>query len=250
LSFALPACLLLTRPLESARTDAEAARALGWRGGIVIAPLMQITLRPLAQDDLAGVQTIIATSQHAIAALVAGGAARNTTLWCVGPRTLAAAQQAGFTDLRGGTGADGAELLAQMLAAGITGPALHLHGDHLALDLAARLRAAGHQARGLAVYGQDAIALSGAGQACLNAAGDVVVPLYSPRSAQLFANVWASLAQPKARLHLIALSENVAKVVAHLPAGSRQTLTFPDGEEMLHAQIRVQAALEAAENPR
>lgn len=246
----LPACLLLTRPRDNARADAEAARALGWRGGIVIAPLMQITLRPLAADDLAGVQTIIATSQHAIAALVAGGAARDVTLWCVGPRTRAAAQVAGFTDLRGGTGADGAELLAQMHAAGITGPALHLHGDHLALDLAARLRAAGHPARGLAVYGQDAIALSGAGRACLMAAGDVVVPLYSPRSAQLFADAWAVLPQPKARLHLIALSENVAKAVAHVPAGSLQTLTFPDGAEMLRAQIRVQAALEAGENPR
>lgn len=242
--------LLLTRPFGTAQVDASRVRALGWRGDIVIAPLMQITARALTKGQLAGARTIIATSQHAISTLVNADAARDVALWCVGPRTLAAAQKAGFTALFGGKGGDGNALLAQMLDAGITGPVLHLHGDHLALDLAARLRDAGHNAQGIAVYGQDAIALSADGQACLTAPGDVVVPLYSPRSARLFAAAWGALRGPQARIHLIALSENVARAAADVPALSRETLPFPDGDAMLDAQLKLQAVLEAPENPR
>lgn len=242
--------LLLTRPRDSAQADAGALRALGWHGQIVIAPLQDITLRAVAPEVIRQARSLVATSQHAIAVLAQAGAARDVALWCVGPRTLAAAQAAGFTHLRGGTGADAEALLAQLLAEGTEDPIVHVHGDHLAIDLAARLRAAGHDARGVAGYGQQALALSDAGRACLMAAGDVVVPLYSPRSARLFAAAHGLLVQPQARLHLIALSPNVAACTADMGAASRLTLPRPDADAMLQAQISLQGALEAAGKPR
>lgn len=242
--------LLLTRPQDSAEEFALLARDAGWHGEIVLSPLIQIALEPLASDVLTGVECVIATSQHAIAALVAMDAPRDLTLWCVGARTRYAAQTAGFTDLRGGKGGDGESLLAEMLHAPVKGGILHLHGEHLALNLAARLSAAGHAARGVMAYRQAALGLSQAGQTCLTQTGDVVIPLFSPRSAALLAHAWAELEGPRARLHLILLSQNVAKAAQSLPAASTTIATHPDGAAIIPALLHLQAVLEAAENPR
>lgn len=239
--------LLLTRPFDSARDFAEAARDAGWRGGIVIAPLMAIVPRPLATDLLDGVGTVILTSQHAIAALAQ--APRDLTLWCVGPRTIQAARAAGFRHLHQGAG-DGAALLAALLAAPPAQPILHLHGAHLALDIAARLRDAGLQAESAVVYTQDAIPLTADGHTCLADPGAVVVPVFSPRSARLLANALSDVPDLQTKLHLVAVSLVVAQALAGVPALTRRTAAQPDGGALLTEVLQVQAELEASAFPR
>lgn len=243
----MTARLLLTRPIDSSAAFAQAARAAGWRGGIVIAPLMVIVPHTLPPDVLDGVGTVILTSQHAVAALAQ--APRNVRLWCVGPRTVQAAQAAGFSNLHQGAG-DGAALLADLLAAPPPQPILHLHGAHLALDIAARLRDAGLRAQGVVAYGQDAVALNAQGRECLAQTGDVVIPVFSPRSARLLGEQALQTTQWVARVHLLALSPAVAQALSDVPHASLRIAAHPDGDAMLTGLQAVQAELEASANPR
>jgi uroporphyrinogen-III synthase len=243
----MPPCLLLTRPLDSAQEFAQAARHAGWKGPIVIAPLMAIVPQPLRGDVLSGVGTIILTSQHALPALA--HAPRDLPLWCVGPRTVQAARDAGFHNIHQGAG-NGASLLADLRAAPPAMPILHLHGAHLALDIAARLRDAGLRAESRVVYRQDAVPLGAQGRACLAKAGDVVIPVFSPRSARLLGQEIAQIPDLGADLHLIALSPAVAQALANVPHVTLRTAEQPDGGALLMVLTVMQAELEAAANPR
>ena len=239
--------LLLTRPMDSAQEFAQAAQDAGWHGAVVIAPLMTIVPRMLPADLLEGAGTVILTSQHAVAALAQ--APRDLPLWCVGPRTVHAARAAGFTRIFQGAG-DGAALVADVLARPPAGPILHLHGAHLALDVAARLRDAGLRAQGAVVYDQHAVALSAQGRACLAEAGDVVLPVFSPRTARLLGTELAQIPDIAARLHFLALSPAVARALDGANRASLRIAAQPDGEALLTTLLVVQAELEASANPR
>jgi uroporphyrinogen-III synthase len=243
----MSARLLLTRPLDSAQDFAQAARDAGWKGPILIAPLMAIVPRALPAGGLDGVGSVILTSQHAVGALAQ--APRDLPLFCVGPRTVQAARAAGFSRIHQGAG-DGAALLADLLAHPPAQPILHLHGAHLALDLAARLRDAGLRAQSAVVYTQDAVPLDAQGRACLADAGDVVIPVFSPRSARLLGAAVAQIPDLGAALHLLALSPAVAQALAEVPRASLRCADQPDGGALLTMLRAVQAELEASANPR
>ncbi len=243
----MPPRLLLTRPLDSAQDFAQSARDAGWRGQIVIAPLIAIVPSDLAPNLLAGAGSIVLTSQYGVAALAE--APRDMPLWCVGPRTAQAARAAGFTEIHQSAG-DGAALLAEVLATPTPQPILHLHGAHLALDLTARLQDAGLRAQSAVVYQQDAVALSVEGRACLAQQGDVVIPVFSPRTGRLLGEQVAQIPDLGARLHLLALSPAVAQALAQVPYHSLRIADQPNGASLLTGLRSVQAELEARANPR
>jgi uroporphyrinogen-III synthase len=241
--------LLLTRPEESADSFAIAARAQGWRGGIVSAPLMRIEGRVLDRAMIETAGSWVATSQHAITILARTSPRRDTPLYCVGPRTAQEARAQGFGDVHQ-AGGDGAALLADLLASPPPAPILHLHGAHLAVDLAARLSDAGFQAASVVAYDQVACPLSGAARAVLAGAGDVVVALFSPRTAQLFAQECREMGPIRAKLHILALSAKVAAALGDGPFARVTVAAQPDGKALLDDLLHLQAALEAGGNPR
>src|SRR5690606_15072398 len=84
---------------------------------------------------------------------------------------------------------------------------VHVRGTHSAGNIAARLRQAGVPAEEVVAYDQPALPLSAEAAALLAGEGEVVLPLYSPRSAALVA---AHDGPWRAPIHAIAISPAAA----------------------------------------
>lgn len=209
--------LLLTRPRAASERFAA-----GIEGAeVVISPLMEIvpTGAEVPTEGLAG---LIVTSQNAVPFLpdVAVPA------YCVGPRSAAAV--GGRAELIG-PDADG--LVAGLLALAPRGVLLHCHGTHTRGDVVGRLQAGGLTAQGVAVYDQQARPPDTTFRDAVTASG-LIVPLFSPRSAQLFAQAVRAL-PPDAQI--IALSPAVADALPAQWRAQTGILAHPNGAEMSNA---------------
>ncbi|MEY4982975.1 MAG: hypothetical protein RIR62_1241 [Pseudomonadota bacterium] len=227
-SRALP--VLLTRPEAAGdRFAAELAAAFGDGLVVVTSPL----LAPhFLMPALPQAEALVLTSETAVAAAVRlrdAGARLPPRAWCVGDRTAEAARAAGFgaTSAKG----DADALVALILSTGGRGPFLHLHGAETRGDVVGRLQAAGLSATGVVVYDQRPMALTDAARALLDATGPVLVPLFSPRTAALFAET----APHRAALWVAALSPAVSGALGALPVARRAIAARPDAAAMLAA---------------
>ena len=200
--------LLLTRPERQAkRFQAECAEALGFRPQSLIAPLMEIQPRLqflLPPDD----QTLIISSENALDALFSRTDLTGREAICVGQATTKSAQGYGLAAVFGGRNAT--ELVDNILNATDKRSFAHVRGNFTAGDIVERLRAAGHEAESYVIYDQVARPLSDGARTILKLERDVILPLFSPRSAELF---FDSAPEFAARLRVIALSTAVADKV-------------------------------------
>lgn len=228
-STAEPLPVLLTRPEAQSRAFARSLAArFDTRVQPVITPLIKVEARPLPLPPgrFAGV---IFTSANGVEA--AGGMTGLPDLaWCVGDRTAAVARAAGFK-ARSASG-DAEALVAAIAADPPAGRLIHLHGHQTRGDIAARLTAAGVTTLALEVYQQVAQPMSQAARELVAGGGVVLVPLFSPHTARLFARSVSGL--PLAGLRVAALSPAVAQAV---PAGVGALVTAPrpEAEAMLDA---------------
>jgi uroporphyrinogen-III synthase len=227
--------VLLTRPrAASDRFAADLCAALGPLP-VTVAPLMETVPRgPL--PDLDGIAGLIFTSAAGVEVFAAQTARRDATAWCVGGRTAAAAAAAGFADVRTAAG-DAEALTALIAAAAPEGRLLHLHGTHKAGALAETLLAAGHAVSEAVIYDQTAQAPGPGFAAALAGPGPCIVPLFSPRSARLFAAAVESVESGDigAPIWAAALSPAVA---AALPVGCAARVAVaarPDADAMIQA---------------
>lgn len=238
------ACLLLTRPRASAESFATAA---GWVGDLVISPVLRVVfcaVEPPAPDE-----AVIVTSQYGVDALVRATDHRDWPVWCVGPRCLEAARAAGFCNLNDG-GGTAQSLFDRLCNARPDRVLVHMRGTHVVTDLTGRLNAAGLRARAVPCYDQQAKPLNATARACLQAPGTVFLPVFSPRSAAIFAQEWRAIAAPQAQLHAVAISPAAASGLESVPTTSVHIADTPDQPGMLAALARAQAALEPDQNPR
>lgn len=221
--------LLLTRPLAAARrflAACEAARGEPVRA--LLSPVMAIRPVPvrLAQRPAA----LILTSENGAAA-AGDPLLRVLPAWCVGPRTAAAARDAGLAAVE--VGPDAEALLARLLAVNPSGPLLHLRGEHTRGDVVARLRAGGLDASEVVAYRQEALRPTSEARVALDGSAVLVVPLFSPRSALLL-TAW----QPRAPLRVVAMSGAVAQAAGALEPERREIAVRPDEEAMVEATLR------------
>ncbi len=179
--------LLLTRP----EADSRRFAAMLPEYPAVISPILRIA--PVAHDAarLASAEGLVFTSAHAIAA---AGPGRGRVALCVGGRTAEVAREAGF-DARAGDGF-AESLLPMIAAAGID--LIHPHGRHLAKVL---------PVPGMVVYDQVAVPLNDQARDLLASATEVILPLFSPRSARLLSD---EAAGATARLWPVAISDAAA----------------------------------------
>lgn len=226
---------LLTRPAAQGSRFAAALAARFPGLAIVESPLLAPAfLRPtLPAGSFAAVAF---SSETGVAAAVALGVALPGLAYAVGRQTAAAARAAGFRAVE--AGGDAAALVAR-IAADAPGPVLHLHGVETRGEVAASLAACGVPAAGVAVYDQRPQALTPAARRLLAGPDPVLVPLFSPRSATLFAQAATGAAAP---LRLTFLSAAVAEAAAGLPAQALATARRPDAEAMLEAVATLLAA--------
>ncbi|GIT92957.1 uroporphyrinogen III methyltransferase [Jannaschia pagri] len=210
--------VLLTRPAAASERLAQWLRGKGAQ--VIVSPLLAIRYASHL-PEVPG--ALVFTSTHGVAAYRALGGAGGLPTWCVGPRTAASARQAGLA-------VQGVAPTAAALAKDIPDGApalLHLRGAVQRGDFAADLRARGLIADSAVLYHQDPLPLSPAAKAALSA--PIVVPLYSPRTATLFAQA----CPPEAWPHVQAIGLSQA-VVDPLPI-SAPIARRPDGSAMRDA---------------
>ena len=111
------------------------------------------------------------------------------------------------------------------------GGLLHVHGTHQAGHLAQDLTDSGIKTRSLTLYKQDSVALSDDALTLIAGNAPVVAPLFSPRSAQIFAQ---AASHARAPLWLVALSPAVDAACA-LPAAHRHIAANPNATAMCNA---------------
>lgn len=219
----MPPSLLITRPAPDDAEFAQAAQqTLGQPATMVRSPLIEI--EPLDAPDPGDAQSLILTSKHALFA-----APKGLPLWVVGPKLGALAREAGH-DLRH-VAPDAAHLVSHFKTTPPPAPALHLHGDHMACDVASVLRGMGHAALDHAVYFQHQRPLTAEAQRLLEGETAVILPLFSPRTCHIF----FQNAAVRAPLVVLALSNAVA---ARVPRGAARAVIVadrPDAEAMLMA---------------
>ncbi|UWQ53810.1 uroporphyrinogen-III synthase [Leisingera caerulea] len=235
--------LLMTRPLAAAERFVaglpEAARA-GLQ--VIYAPLMEI--RPAqAPVSLDGVKGVIFTSANGVEAASRETAAR-LTAYCVGERTAQAAAEAGWQASCLGRCAE--ELVAALLSQRPEVPLLHLRGAHARGDIAGRLTSGGIPCQEQTLYDQVLLPLTQEAKSLLAAQTDVIVPLFSPRTARHFAN----LCGDAAHLHLLALSPAVAEPLKGLNCKTLRVSKTPDAAALATAVLDAAAQLSQLEGNR
>ena len=124
---------------------------------------------------------------------------------------------------------------------------LYLRGVDTNGNLLERLRSSGLNADEAIVYTQEPQALSDEASALLSSNVDLIVPLFSPRTATLFRAAVPPIIV--ARLHLAAMSAAVAAAVADLPLSAKVIARHPDLDNMLDAVETLLAGPASALNP-
>jgi uroporphyrinogen-III synthase len=212
--------LILTRPEAASRQFLQTLNAdLRARLQVVISPVLRIV--PVGGPvDPGAARGIVFTSANAVQADLP----RDLPCFCVGAATTRAARAAGWDAQQSGTDAD--SLVARLLADRLAGPLLHLRGRHARGDVAARLSAGGIACAEQVVYDQLAQPLSGE---ALTALGDAaILPVFSPRSAELIAPQLPA----QGDVRIAALSPAVAAIFTGLSARQVHVCARPDAGAM------------------
>lgn len=216
--------LLLTRP----RPGAEAFLARlspAVQEVALISPLIEIEGTG-STPDLAPYAGVIFSSANAVDHAPRGEGRR---AYCVGPQTTQAAETAGWQAQM--MGRDAAELVAQMSGRAELGPLMHLAGRHRRGDLASALSASGLTCAVETLYDQRLLPLSAAAQDLLEGDAPVLVPLFSPRSAEQFARTAARTD----RVIALSISAATAAALGGLPLLAQEVAPEPTGEAMAEA---------------
>lgn len=221
------AVLLMTRPQDAARRFvALLPVALTAGHQMIYSPL--ISVMPLGQDiDLSGSEAVIFTSANGVFMAAEILARTGTPAYCLGQRTTKKARDAGWKAEFCGKTAD--ELVADLLQRRPAGGLLHLRGEHSRGNVAERLNAAGLICREQVIYSQPLQTLTAEALSALSASGDIVVPLFSPRTARQFAD----LCPNDVNIHLVAMSDAVADPLKRLNYKDLNVCKEPDVQAMV-----------------
>ena len=206
--------LLLTRPMVGSNAfwtelQGETRQVLK----PIFSPLTKIV--PIVQNsEISG--SVIFSSVNGVENSPKGNGRK---AYCVGTTTTKAALLAGWRAVQSGETAD--QLVADLMKLSDIAPLTHLSGVHTRGNISERLSEAGHFTHRLAVYDQEICALSGQAHEALVSNFPLLVPLFSPRTAQSFRGQVKG--QPP--LRIIAMSQEIADQVRDLKP---QMLTVSD----------------------
>lgn len=206
---------------------------LGQNQLIIISPLMQIKMLPI-DISLEPYSTLIFTSENGVRAFAQASEHRQLPAFCVGERTALAARAVGLKALSANGSAD--ELVEVIRETPATGRYLHIHGEHTRGEVSERLAPLVDD---VVAYRQDPVPLSDEARTALAGDQPVILPLFSPRTAQLF---FKDADQIKAPLRIVVISDAAgAAVLGHDSADITVAVT-PDAMAMLRAiQGRIDA---------
>lgn len=199
--------ILLTRPAAQAR---EFASLLGANARVILSPVLEIT-NFTKQIDAADYASFVFTSQNAVRAAATFLDLNCKHIYAVGQKTAdIAAEQGALVTVAEGT-AD--SLVKAILADSPTGRLLFLRGRHITGDLAKALNDHGIVTEESIVYEQNAKELTKAALSALKGKEEVVLPLFSVRTATILSDRMSQISV-RAPLTLIGLSNAVTKAWA------------------------------------
>jgi len=153
---------------------------LGAEQQIILSPLIEIEILPM-QGSLSQYYGLIFTSENGVRAFAQAYGHHDMPAYCVGERTAKAARAAGLKACSADGTAD--DLVAMVKDAGVEGTLLHVRGEHSRGDIAGRLS---RQVDEAVAYCQASVPLSEKAREILAGKHAVILPLFSPRTAQLF----------------------------------------------------------------
>jgi uroporphyrinogen-III synthase len=236
--------VLITRPEPDAAALRAQLEALGHQ--VTVEPLLKIEQLPIANDVLAGIAGLIATSRNGLRALAASAAldaARELPLIAVGPGTAQLARELGFGRIIQGSGtADALVPVVVETSREVYGTLAHLRGEDVAFDLRGALGARGIEVREVVCYrAMPATALAPQTRELLASGGINAVILMSPRTGAIFARLLtaAGLKKTPKSLVLLCLSPAVAATVEPLAPVRVEVAAGPNSAAMLAAVTRV-----------
>lgn len=220
--------VLLTRP--RAQGDRFAA-ALADRFGAALVLHASPLIAPQFLDPVLAQRpytALILTSETGAlsASRTAGLPAR---AYCVGDRTAATAQSLGLSALS--AQGDAAALVALIRASGEAGPLLHLRGLDARGHIAATLTAAGVPTYDAITYDQRPCLLTPEARALLGGTDPIILPLFSPRTAEIL----AAQGPFRAPLWVAALSPAVATAASVLSPARLTIADAPNADALLTA---------------
>lgn len=218
--------VLLTRPQAQSEQFAQALKEHGFAGNIVIAPLLKIS--PVAPaPNLDGFDGVIFTSRNAVDFVDP----KDIPAWCVGDKTASKARAQGWEAKSADGSAD--ELINAVLAARTAGKLIHLRGKHSRSEVAHRLNRAGIETKEHILYDQVERRLSTEAHALLAGVSPVIAPLFSPRTARVF----ASQGPFKAPIIPLAMSGAVAKELQNSVSERVVVAAKPTAKSMLESML-------------
>jgi uroporphyrinogen-III synthase len=223
--------VLLTRPEAEAQAFAS---ALQTRFGGYVRPVIAPLMRPrflypkMPEGDFAGV---IFTSAQGVEAAAHLGVALPRAAYCVGRKTAAAAASAGYQ--AHSADGDANSLVSAILADRPTGRLLYIHGVDTRGEIEKKLNKEGVTVVSLQAYIQDQMPLTAEALAILQSKVDVVLPIFSPRSAVLL--VKALPTDTPANLWIAAMSPAVAEASQPLRYSALVVASTPNAQAMLDA---------------
>lgn len=214
------------------------AAALHQRGHEpILSPLMEIRFLDGPEILLDGIQAVLATSANGVRALARRTTRRDVPVLAVGPQTAAAAEAAGFRQIKDAQG--DALALADAAARWATpeaGPLLHVAGRERAGDLAIRLGERGFEVRVEVLYeAHEASALSKDAAAALASGRLDAVMLFSPRSARIFSERVreAKLDGRCSRMTALCISPATSEAISALSFAAVRVADRPNQKSML-----------------
>ncbi|SFR55058.1 uroporphyrinogen-III synthase [Yoonia tamlensis] len=220
--------VIVTRPAPMGAQFAGQLRArFGARVSVIVSPLLQIEHLPVV-DDFTGLEGAVFTSAQSVGAvqLPVGMQA-----WCVGAKTAARAQAAGFHVAS--VADDARALVRQITQAAPRGRLAHFRGRHVHENVAGQLRAARINCTEVIAYEQHALGLTENAKTSLNGTAPVVLPLFSARTATILQEQGPF----HAPLHIVVMSKQIEQVVNGLNAQSVRIAARPDGDAMTQATV-------------
>lgn len=221
--------LLMTRPRPASRRFvAGLPRVLRSRLRIFYAPLIEIALTA-SRIDPGPARGLIFTSANGVECAARLLPKRDLPCYCVGSATTQAARRAGWQANLSGATAD--ELVRSLVQMRPDGPLLHICGAHTRGDVARRLTRAGVSTEALTVYDQRLVPFADEAQRLLDATDPVIVPLFSPRTARHFADLFKG----HAPVYAAALSDAVAAPLRGLGLRAIEMAPRPDSASLIGA---------------
>ncbi len=176
--------VLLTRPAPQSKRWAELLSSeFGDTLSVTISPVIEVETLDVALPE-AAFNGVIFTSANAVTSFAQLSADRTLKAYCVGDRTASVATAHGFeASSAAGTVDDLASLVLRDVRSGTF---LYPHGAHTARDLAGIFASTKVTINDIVTYRQTPQTLNSKAISLLSARGPVLIPLFSPRSAEIF----------------------------------------------------------------